>query len=118
MELKRLITHFTYRIEPKPGGGFVAHASDPTLPPLEAGTREELQHAIQANIAAAVAAEFPGLKLPGESQELKFDFRSKQSAMQRSRAASRKNSPAFWESTLRQSFLRHSPHRAIPEMSR
>ena len=40
MELKRLITHFTYRIEPKPEGGFIAHATDPTVPPLEAPTRE------------------------------------------------------------------------------
>jgi hypothetical protein len=74
MELKRLITHFTYRIEPKPEGGFVAHASDPGVPPLEASTREELQQKIQANISAALAAEFPGLKLPLEDKELKFAF--------------------------------------------
>src|SRR6266481_1932948 len=74
MEIKRLITHFTYRIEPKPEGGFIAHASDPSLPPLEAPTRDELQQKIQANIAAAVAAEFPGLKLPLENKELKFNF--------------------------------------------
>ena len=73
-ELKRLITHFTYRIEPKPEGGFMAHASDPTLPPLEAPTREELQQKIQVNIGAALAAEFPGLKLPLENKELKFGF--------------------------------------------
>jgi len=74
MELKRLITHFTYRIEPKPEGGFIAHATDPTVPPLEAPTREELQQKIQADIAAGLAAEFPGLKLPLENQELKFAF--------------------------------------------
>jgi hypothetical protein len=74
MDLKRLITHFTYRIEPKPEGGFIAHASDPTLPPLEATTREELQDKIQANIAAALAAEFPGLRFPLESKELKYSF--------------------------------------------
>jgi len=56
MELKRLITHFTYRIEPKPEGGFVARASDPTLTPLEAPTREELQQKIQANIKPALGA--------------------------------------------------------------
>ena len=72
--IKRLITQFTYRIEPKPEGGFMAHASDPTVPPLEAPTREELQQKIQANISAALAAEFPGLKLPLENKELKFDF--------------------------------------------
>jgi hypothetical protein len=74
MELKRLLTQFIYRIEPKPEGGFIAHATDPTVPPLEAPTREELQRKIQANIAAGLAAEFPGLKLPLESQELKFAF--------------------------------------------
>ena len=74
MEIKRLITHFTYRIEPKPEGGFIAHATDPSAPPLEAPTREELQQKIQANIAAAVAAEFPGLKLPLENKEVKFAF--------------------------------------------
>lgn len=74
MELKRLITHFTYRIEPKPEGGFVAHATDPSVPPLEAPTREELQQKIQANIAAGLVAEFPGLKLPVENQELRFAF--------------------------------------------
>ena len=74
MELKRLITHFTYRIEPKPEGGFIAHTSDPTVRPLEAPTREELQRKIQENIAAGLASEFPGLKLPLEKQQLKFAF--------------------------------------------
>ena len=74
MELKRLISHFTYRIEPKPEGGFIAHPSDPTVPPLEAPTREELQQKIQANIGAALAAEFPGLKLPLENNQLKLSF--------------------------------------------
>jgi hypothetical protein len=71
MEIKRLITHFTYRIEQKPGGGFIAHASDPALPPLEAPTRMELQHKIQDNINAALAKEFPGLKLP-ENKRISF----------------------------------------------
>ena len=74
MELKRLISHFTYRIEPKPEGGFIAHASDPAIPPLEAATRQELQQKIQANIATALAAEFPALKLPLQNQGLKLAF--------------------------------------------
>lgn len=74
MDLKRLITQFTYRIEPKPEGGFVAHATDPTIPPLEAATRAELQQKIQANIGAALTTEFPGLKLPLENQQLNFAF--------------------------------------------
>jgi len=70
MELKSLITHFTYRIE----GGFIAHTTNPTVPPLEAPTREELQRKIQANIAAGLASEFPGIRLPLEHQQLKFAF--------------------------------------------
>ena len=74
MELKHLISHFTYRIEPKPGGGFIAHPSDPSVAPLEAPTREELQKKIQENILAGMSAQFPGLKLPLENQELQFAF--------------------------------------------
>lgn len=71
MDIKRLITHFTYRIEQKPEGGFIAHASDPNLPPIEAPTRMELQHKIQDSINAALATEFPGLKLP-ENKRVSF----------------------------------------------
>src|SRR5271163_2514747 len=74
MQLKRLITHFTYRIEPKPEGGFVAHSADPTTPPLEAGSRDEMLEKIQAKIAANLASEFPGLKFPLENQEVKNAF--------------------------------------------
>jgi hypothetical protein len=74
MDLKHLITHFTYRIEPKPEGGFIAHATDPMVPPLEAPTREELQRKIQSTIATGLAAQFPGLQLPGDNRALKFAF--------------------------------------------
>ncbi len=74
MDFKRLISHFTYRIEAKPGGGFVAHATDPALPPLEAPTREELQRKIQVNISAALAAEFPQSNIPPNGHESKLAF--------------------------------------------
>lgn len=74
VDIKRIISTFTYRIEAKPEGGFVAHASDPSLPLLEAPTRMELQQKIQANINAALAAEFPGLNLSSGKKEVKFDF--------------------------------------------
>jgi hypothetical protein len=76
MEIKRLITHFTYRIEPKPEGGFIAHATDPSVPPLEAPTREELQQKIQANIATAVAAEFPGRNCRWKTKKSNLPFTS------------------------------------------
>jgi hypothetical protein len=78
MDVKRLIAQFTYRIEPKPEGGFVAHASDPTAPPLEAATREELQRKIQATINAALVAQFPRLKQPLENNNVKFSFHVEQ----------------------------------------
>jgi hypothetical protein len=74
MELKRLVSHFTYRIEPKPGGGFIAKPADPSAAPLEAPTREELQKKIQENIVAGLSAQFPGWKLPLENQDLQFAF--------------------------------------------
>jgi hypothetical protein len=74
MELKRLVSHFTYRIEPKPGGGFIAEPADPSAAPLEAPTREELQKKIQENILAGLSAHFPDLKLPLENQDLQFAF--------------------------------------------
>ena len=74
MDLKRIISTFTYRIEAKSEGGFIAHSGDPNVPPLEAPTREELQQKIQTTIAAAVAEQFPGLKLPAEGEPLTFDF--------------------------------------------
>jgi hypothetical protein len=74
VKLTRLITQFTYRIEPKAGGGFIAHASDPNVSPLEAATREELQAKIQARIAADLAKEFPSLKAPLERTGRKFEF--------------------------------------------
>ncbi len=61
MELKHLIEQFTYRIEPKPEGGFIARCTDPAVPPLEAPTREELQQQIQARLGAALQEKFPGL---------------------------------------------------------
>jgi hypothetical protein len=59
MDLKRLITQFAYRIEPKPEGGFIAHATDPSVPPLEAPTRQELQKKIQERIFAVISLNSP-----------------------------------------------------------
>jgi hypothetical protein len=74
MDLKRLVTQFAYRIEPKPEGGFIARASDPSAPTLEAPTRQELQNNIREKIFAAVSAEFPGLKLPPDGTQRRLAF--------------------------------------------
>ena len=74
MDIKRLLSQFTYKIEAKPEGGFIAHASDPSVPPLEAPTRAELQMKIQASIASVMAQEFPSLKLPLQNNAVQFAF--------------------------------------------
>ncbi len=72
MELKHLIQRFVYKIESKPEGGFIARAADPTVPPLEAPTRAELQQMIQAKQAVALGEAFPGLKIPSQGKQLSF----------------------------------------------
>ena len=74
MEFRHTISKFIYRIEAKPEGGFIARTADGAMPPLEASTRQELQQKIQEAISATLANEFPGLKLPLESKELKYSF--------------------------------------------
>jgi hypothetical protein len=63
METKRLITSLIYKIEPKAGGGFIARSADPSVQPIEAPTRDELQKKIQAQITASIASQLPGLNL-------------------------------------------------------
>jgi len=62
MDIKNLKTEVTYRIEPKPGGGFIARATDPSIPSFEAATREELQEKIRTEALDKLAAEIPALK--------------------------------------------------------
>jgi len=66
IDLKHIIQRIPFKIEPKPGGGFIAHATDPTVQPIEASTREELHQ----KILAAVSAEFPELGIPGEGKKI------------------------------------------------
>jgi hypothetical protein len=73
MELKHLVQRFVYRIESKPEGGFIARVADPTVPPLEAATREELQRKIQEKLFAALGEAFPNLRLPVEDKQLKLN---------------------------------------------
>jgi hypothetical protein len=74
MELKQLVKQFSYRIEPKPEGGFIARSTDPTVPALEASTREELQRQIAEKFSAAISQSFPGLKIPVQTKTSKFEF--------------------------------------------
>src|ERR1700751_2957514 len=74
MELKQLVKQFSYRIEAKPEGGFIARSTDPDVPALEGSTREALQSQIAEKFYAALADSFPGLKIPVQSKTSKFEF--------------------------------------------
>jgi len=74
MDIKQTFTKLLYRIEPKPEGGFIARCKDPSIPPIEAATREEINEKIQASITANLAAQFPGLKLPLDNKDVKLSY--------------------------------------------
>lgn len=61
MEIKKTITHFAYKIEEKPGGGFIALPLDPANPPIEGATREELMQKIREKSTAELERELPEL---------------------------------------------------------
>lgn len=77
MHIRRTVTSFSYKIESKPEGGFIARSSDPSIPSLEAETREELQKQIQAKVASVVSAETGGLGSPFGNKEISLRFNPK-----------------------------------------
>lgn len=74
MELKKLVSQFAYRIEPRPEGGFIAHASDPSIPPLEAPTRDELLKLVQQKVMGNLFTQFPELKSALDGSQHQFAF--------------------------------------------
>ena len=74
MELKTVLSKFIYRIEAKPGGGFIATCKDPAAPAIEGATREEVQQKIQENIAANLATQFPALKSALEAKGVTLHY--------------------------------------------
>jgi len=79
MDLKRLISQVSYKIEPRPEGGFIARPTDSTLPSIEAPTRVELVQKIQQNALDVLSTEFPGFKSPsdGKTREMSFHIEHK-----------------------------------------
>src|SRR2546430_10712556 len=76
MEIKRTISRVIYRIEPKPEGGFIARCDDPTVPPLEAASRFELEQQIRDKVTSEVESQIPGLKISLEKKVVSFDNKS------------------------------------------
>lgn len=74
MEFKTVINKFLYRIEAKPGGGFIATCKDSGLPPIEGATRTEVEQKIQESISADLASQFPSLKPLFDSKQVKLSY--------------------------------------------
>jgi len=65
METKRTTARFSYRIEEKPGGGFIARSTDPGAEPLEGETKEEVLRNVEAKISAIIGEQLPSFKFGG-----------------------------------------------------
>jgi hypothetical protein len=76
MEIKRTISRVIYRIEPKPEGGFIARCDDPTVAPLEAASRFELEQQIRDKVTSEVESQIPGLQISLEKKITSFDNKS------------------------------------------
>lgn len=126
MDLKQLVNHFAYKIEPKPEGGFIARATDPSVPPLEAPTREELKQKIQQNILTTLSAEFPGLKLPLQGKTVAMSFHVESTPTGGfSIHSSDPNAPVInttdpkeFQSRFLEKFLGFAGNRPMPELSK
>jgi hypothetical protein len=76
MEIKRTISRVIYSIEPKPEGGFIARCDDPTVAPLEAASRFELEQQIRDKVTSEVESQIPGLQISLEKKITSFDNKS------------------------------------------
>ena len=63
MDIKTTTTTLRYRIEPKPGGGFIARAEEGSADNLEGATREEVQQKIDDKLTSLVGAMLHNDKL-------------------------------------------------------
>ncbi|MBZ5718986.1 MAG: hypothetical protein LAO03_01255 [Acidobacteriia bacterium] len=59
MTTKTTTARFSYNIQAKPDGGFVATPTDPAMETLEGSTREEVEQKIQAKITEMISAQLP-----------------------------------------------------------
>src|SRR5262249_46266820 len=74
MDIQTITKKYAYKIEPKPEGGFIARATDPTVPPIEGATREEVQRRIRETVFSGLSQAFPGFKIPLQTKNAKLEF--------------------------------------------
>jgi hypothetical protein len=61
MDIQKTNISFSYHIEEKPGGGFIAHTSDPTMETIEGATKQEIEQKVHARMNALFGAGLSGL---------------------------------------------------------
>lgn len=74
MEISKTTTKFSYKIEPKADGGFIARPSDPSMEAIEGATKEEVEQKIQDMIKQAVLSRFSNFKFGGVNVNVKTNF--------------------------------------------
>ena len=70
---------FELKIEPKPGGGFIARSPDPKFPDFEGETREEVEAKIQVYIVQMVDQKLDQLHLGPLKAAIHTQFKVKHS---------------------------------------
>jgi hypothetical protein len=73
MDMKAATTKFRYRIEPKPGGGFIARAEEGPAETLEGATQEELQQKLNDKFTGLVGGMLHSDKLTEMVGEMLHD---------------------------------------------
>jgi|SRR5690348_18346118 len=75
MDTKTTKTIIRHRIEPKPGGGFIARAEEGSAESLEGGTQEEVQQKIDDKLTALVGDMLHSDKLSDMVGEMLHDHK-------------------------------------------
>ena len=72
MEIKNTTTKFTYKIEERPGGGYVARPGEPGMEVIEGETREEVMKKLEDKMTSMLGTNLHGMfKLGGMKVDVK-----------------------------------------------
>ena len=64
------VRRINYRIEPKPGGGYIGHGDNPNMPVIEGATHEEVEQKLKEMLLQRVDEQLGKLHLGGLSLSL------------------------------------------------
>jgi hypothetical protein len=126
MDLKRLASHFSYKIEQKPEGGFIARATDPSVPAIEAPTRQEVIDKVRQNIMSTLSTEFPALKDAAAGKKIDLSFHVERTpaggfeihSADQNAPVTTASSQQDLQSQLVEKFLNFAGQHVVPEFSK